>query len=120
MDAAVIELFAAHDELEPRLAARRFLVGERLTEADLRLFATLVRFDVAYYGALRCKPAPPGRLPEPLGLHARLYHLPGIAATVRLDHVKRHYWDHHPMIDRRIVPIGPEVAFDDPPAAAAA
>jgi glutathionyl-hydroquinone reductase len=54
MDAAVIELFAAHDELEPRLAARRFLVGERLTEADLRLFATLVRFDVAYYGALRC------------------------------------------------------------------
>jgi glutathionyl-hydroquinone reductase len=66
------------------------------------------------------QPAPPGRLPEPLGLHARLYHLPGIAATVRLDHVKRHYWDDHPMIDRRIVPIGPEVAFDDPPAAAAA
>jgi putative glutathione S-transferase len=118
-DAAVIELFAAHDELERRLAARRFLVGERLTEADLRLFATLVRFDVAYYGALRCNLRRLVDYPNLWAYTRRLYHLPGIAATVRLDHVKRHYWDDHPMIDRRIVPIGPEVAFD-PPAAAAA
>ena len=53
-DAAVVDLFAALNALEARLATRRFLVGERLSEADLRPFPTLIRFDVAYYGALRC------------------------------------------------------------------
>jgi glutathionyl-hydroquinone reductase len=50
----------------------------------------------------------------------RLYHLPGVAATVRLDHVKRHYWDDHAMIDRRILPIGPAIDFGEPTAARAA
>ena len=106
-DAAVVELFAALDELEQRLCGRRFLVGERLTEADLRLFPTLVRFDVAYYGALRCNLRRLVDYPNLWAYTRRLYHLPGVAATVRLDHVKRHYWDDHAMIDRRIVPIVP-------------
>ena len=108
-DAAVVELFAALDEVEQHLAARRFLVGERLTEADLRLFATLVRFDVAYYGALRCNLRRLVEYPNLWAYTRRLHRLPGIAATVKLDHVKRHYWDDHEMINRRIVPIGPEV-----------
>ena len=119
-DAAVIDLFAALDALEAHLGSCDFLVGERLTEADLRLFPTLVRFDVAYYGALRCNLK---RLVDYPRLHAytrRIWALPKVAETVRLDHVKRHYWDDHEMINRRIVPIGPKVEFDDFPVAQAA
>ncbi|HSA79253.1 MAG TPA: glutathione S-transferase C-terminal domain-containing protein [Geminicoccaceae bacterium] len=119
-EAAVVELFAALDELERHLSARRFLVGERLTEADLRLFPTLVRFDIAYYGALRCNLRRLAEYPNLWAYTKRLYHLPGIAATVKLDHVKRHYWDDHEMINRRIVPLGPEVDFGAPAAARAA
>jgi putative glutathione S-transferase len=119
-DAAVVDLFAALDALEEHLAARDFLVGERLTEADLRLFPTLVRFDVAYYGALRCNLRRLADYPRLLGYTRRIHALPGIAATVKLDHVKRHYWDDHEMFNRRIVPIGPQVDFATTPAARAA
>jgi glutathionyl-hydroquinone reductase len=119
-DAAVVELFAALDELERRLSGRRFLVGERLTEADLRLLPTLVRFDVAYHGALRCNLRRLADYPQLLAYARRIYAVPGVADTVRLDHVKRHYWDDHEMINRRIVPIGPEVDFGEPVAARAA
>ena len=119
-DAAVVELFAALDELEQHLDRRRFLVGERLTEADLRLFPTLLRFDVAYYGALRCNLRRLADYPRLLAYARRIHAIPGVAATVRLDHVKRHYWDAHEMINRRIVPIGPEVDFGAPLAAHAA
>jgi glutathionyl-hydroquinone reductase len=119
-DAAVRDLFAALDALEARLATRRFLVGERLTEADLRLFPTLVRFDVAYYGALRCNLRRLADYPHLLAYTKRTLAIPGVAATVKLDHVKRHYWDDHDMINRRIVPIGPVVDFDEPIAARAA
>jgi glutathionyl-hydroquinone reductase len=114
-DAAVVELFEALDTLEGHLAGRRHLVGERLTEADLRLFATLIRFDVAYHGALRCNLRRLADYPNLWAHTRRVYDEPGVAATVRLDHVKRHYWDDHPMINRRIVPIGP--ALDLPAAA---
>jgi glutathionyl-hydroquinone reductase len=119
-DAAVIDLFAALDALEEHLATRDFLVGGRLTKADLRLFPTLVRFDVAYYGALRCNLRRLADYPRLLGYTRRIHALPGIAATVKLDHVKRHYWDDHEMINRRIVPIGPQVDFATMPAARAA
>ena len=107
------------DALETRLTTRRFLVGERVTE-DLRLFATLVRFDVAYYGALRCNLKRLSDYPHLSAYARRIYSLPGVAGTVRLDHVKRHYWDDHPMINRRIVPIGPVVDFFDPASVRAA
>jgi glutathionyl-hydroquinone reductase len=119
-DAAVVDLFAALDALEEHLAARDFLVGERLTEADLRLFPTLVRFDVAYYGALRCNLRRLADYPRLLDYTRQIHALPGVAATVKLDHVKRHYWDDHAMINRRIVPIGPAVEFGEAPTARAA
>jgi putative glutathione S-transferase len=119
-DAAVDDLFAALDGLEARLATRRFLVGERLTEADLRLFPTLIRFDVAYYGALRCNLKRLADYPRLLAYTKRILAMPGVAATVKLDHVKRHYWDDHEMINRRIVPIGPRVEFEEQTAARAA
>jgi putative glutathione S-transferase len=119
-DAAVRDLFAALDALEARLATRRFLIGERLTEADLRLFPTLVRFDVAYYGALRCNLRRLADYPRLLAYTKRILAIPGVAATVKLDHVKRHYWDDHEMINRRIVPIGPTVDFEEPITARAA
>ena len=113
-DAAVRDLFAALDDLEARLATRRVLVGERLTEADLRLFPTLIRFDVAYYGALRCNLKRLADYPHLLAYTKRILRIPGVAATVKLDHVKRHYWDDHEMINRRVVPIGPTVDFGEP------
>jgi glutathionyl-hydroquinone reductase len=119
-DVAVRDLFAALDDLEARLATRRFLIGERLTEADLRLFPTLVRFDVAYYGALRCNLRRLADYPHLLAYTKRILAIPGVAATVKLDHVKRHYWDDHEMINRRIVPIGPTVDFDESTIARAA
>jgi putative glutathione S-transferase len=119
-DTAVRDLFAALDALEQHLATRRFLVGERLSEADLWLFPTLVRFDVAYYGALRCNLRRLRDYPHLLDYARRIYAIPGVADTVRLDHIKRRYWDDHEMINRRIVPIGPEVDFGDPILALAA
>lgn len=73
----MIDLFAALDTLEQRLATRRFLVGERLSEADLRLFPTLVRFDVAYYGALRCNLRRLADYPHLLAYTRRIYAIPG-------------------------------------------
>jgi glutathionyl-hydroquinone reductase len=119
-DAAVLDLFAALDAIEERLATRRFLVGERLSEADLRLFPTLVRFDVAYYGALRCNLRRLADYPHLLAYTRRIYASTGVAETVRLDHVKRHYWDDHEVINRRILPIGPVVEFGESVAARAA
>jgi putative glutathione S-transferase len=119
-DAAVRDLFIALDALEARLAPRRFLVGERLTEADLRLFPTLIRFDIAYHGALRCNLRRLADYPHLLAYTKRVLAIPGVAATVKLDQVKRHYWDDHQMINRRIVPIGPTVEFGEPIAARAA
>ena len=116
-DAAVVDLFAALNALEARLATRRFLVGERLSEADLRPFPTLIRFDVAYYGALRCNLRRLADYPNLHGYTRRILAIPGVAPTVKPDHVKRHYWDDHAMINRRIVPIGPAVDFDKPIAA---
>ena len=118
-DVAVADLFAALDLLEDRLWQAPYLVGGRLTEADLRLFATLVRFDAAYYGALNCNLQRLVDYPRLWAYTRRIYAHPGVAETVRLDHVKRHYYDDHPMINRRIVPAGPRLDFVLPSAGAA-
>jgi glutathionyl-hydroquinone reductase len=115
----VIGLFAALDVLGKHLATRDFLVGERLTGAD-PLFPTLVRLHRAYYGALRCNLSRLADYPRLFGSTRRIHALPGIAATVEVDHVKRHHRDDHAMIDRRIVPSGPPVDFATMPAARAA
>lgn len=112
------DLFAALDDIEHRLAVEPYLVGGRLSEADLRLFATLVRFDAAYYGALNCNLRRLVDYPNLWACTRRIYHHPGMAETVRLDHIKRHYYD--PMIDRRIVPASPIIDFGPPADAPAA
>ncbi len=106
-------LFNALDRLEAVLGENRYLVGDRLTEADWRLFTTLVRFDAVYYGHFKCNR---NRLAEfqHLSRHLReLYRMPGIAGTVNLEHIKRHYYMSHPHINpSRIVPLGPALDFN--------
>ena len=109
------QLFAALDEVEGRLARQRYLVGERITEADWRLFTTLVRFDAVYYGHFKCNRQRIGDFPN-LGNYLReLYQVPGISPTVSMDHIKQHYYYSHPTINpTRIVPKGPALDFDAP------
>lgn len=104
----VSQLFAYLDQLEAKLSRRRYLLGERLTEADWRLFTTLIRFDAVYHGHFKCNLR---RLSDYANLWSytrELYQLPGIADTVDFDHIKQHYYGSHPSINpNRIVPLGP-------------
>lgn len=114
-DEAVGELFDSLDWLEQRLASRRYLTGDRITEADWRLFVTLVRFDPVYVGHFKCNLRRIADYPNLWGYTRDLYQQPGIAETVRFDHIKRHYYVTHPSINpTRIVPRGPIVDFDAP------
>ncbi len=114
-ETAARSLFEALDELEARLADRRFLFGARLVETDWRLFCTLVRFDAVYYLHFKCNLR---RIVDYTNLHGYLCDLcqqPGVAETVNLDHIKRHYYITHDEINpTRIVPIGPELDFSRP------
>ncbi|HEU4412292.1 MAG TPA: glutathione S-transferase family protein [Polyangiaceae bacterium] len=114
-DEAVRELFAALDELEAHLGAHRYLVGDRPTEADWRLFTTLVRFDWVYYGHFKCNLRRLVDYPNLFAYTCELYQQPGIAATVNERHIKEHYYRSHPTINpTRIVPAGPPVDFGAP------
>ena len=107
-DGQVQRLFAALDLLETRLAGRRYLVGDRVTEADWRLFVTLIRFDAVYHGHFKCNIRRIVDYPNLFGYLRDLYQAPGIAETVNLDHIKRHYYCTHDDINpTRIVPSGP-------------
>ena len=101
-------LFAALDALEARLGGSRYLVGSRLTEADIRLFTTLVRFDAVYYVHFKCNLRRLVDYPN-LWAYARdLYQTPGFGETVNFDHIKRHYYQTHAQLNpSRIVPKGP-------------
>jgi len=108
-------LFAGLDALEERLSRQRYLVGERITEADWRLFTTLVRFDAVYYGHFKCNRNRISDMPHLWGYVRDLYQQPGIAGTVDLEHIKQHYYYSHDSINpTRIVPIGPEIDFMAP------
>ncbi len=101
-------LFAALDELESRLTTRRYLFGDRIVEADWRLFCTLIRFDVVYSIHFKCSRQRILDYPSLHGYLLDLYQQPGIAETVRFDHIKRHYYMTHDAINpTRLVPIGP-------------
>ncbi|MFQ5701695.1 MAG: glutathione S-transferase family protein [Acidobacteriota bacterium] len=108
-------LFDTLDFLEKRLARQRYLVGNRMTEADWRLFTALVRFDAVYYSHFKCNK---WRLIDYPGLWAYtrdLYQHPGIAETVNMDHIKRHYFMTHRTINPTgVVPRGPVLDFDEP------
>ncbi|MQA08003.1 MAG: glutathione S-transferase family protein [Pseudonocardiaceae bacterium] len=104
-------LFAKFDELENRLSAQRYLVGDQITEADIRLFTTLVRFDAVYHGHFKCNRNKLTELPV-LWAYARdLFQTPGFGDTVNFDHIKRHYYQVHQDINPTgIVPAGPDLA----------
>nr|WP_172620718.1 glutathione S-transferase family protein [Rubrobacter xylanophilus] len=105
---AVTELFAALDRYEELLGGRRYLLGGRITEADLAFFTTLVRFDPVYHYHFKCNLRRISDYPNLWGYLRDLYQLPGVAETVRLDHIKEHYYTSHASINpSRIVPRGP-------------
>ena len=112
---AVVPLFETLDWLEERLADRRFLFGDSLTEADIRLFTTLIRFDVVYFGHFKCNIRRLVDYPN-LSAYARdVYQWPGIAGTVNFEHIKRHYYESHRSINPSgIVPVGPAIDFTSP------
>ncbi|MDX6728361.1 MAG: glutathionyl-hydroquinone reductase [Baekduia sp.] len=104
------ELFASLDWLDDRLATRRYLLGDDITEADWRLFVTLVRFDAVYVGHFKCNLRRVADYAHLSGYLRDLYQHPGIADTVDFDHINRHYYVTHPQLNpTRIVPKGPEL-----------
>ncbi len=112
---AVSELFETLEWLEARLATRRYLTGGAITEADWRLFTTLVRFDPVYVGHFKCNLKRLVDLPNLSGYLRDLYQQPGIAATVRMDHIKAHYYGSHVRINPTgIVPLGPHIDYEAP------
>jgi putative glutathione S-transferase len=107
---AARRLFDTLDALEERLARTRYLIGDALTEADWRLFTTLLRFDAVYYGHFKCNLRRLDDYPNLSDYLRELYHVPGVADTVSFDHIKRHYYMSHTHINpSRIVPIGPVI-----------
>ena len=111
-ESAVRRLFDTLDTLEVRLSRSRYLVGNTLTEADWRLFTTLLRFDAVYYGHFKCNLRRIEDYPNLSGYLRDLYYTPGVADTVNFDHIKRHYYMSHEHINpSRIVPLGPVLDF---------
>jgi len=114
-DEAVRELFSALDVVEERLSKSRYLVGNNLTIADIRLFTTLVRFDCVYVGHFKCNLR---RIEEYENLSnylRELYQIPEFTSTVNFDHIKNHYYRSQPSVNpTRVVPIGPHVDYMRP------
>lgn len=105
-------LFSELDALDARLSRHRYLCGAELTEADIRLFTTLVRFDAVYVGHFKCNRQRIADYPHLSHYLRDLYALPGVAQTVNLTHIKRHYYESHPTINPTgIVPLGPDLAL---------
>lgn len=112
---SVTALFAMLDELENRLASKRYLTGDRLTEADWRLFTTLVRFDPVYVGHFKCNIRRIADYPNLYGYLRELYQVPGVAETVNMHHIKAHYYRSHTTINPTgIVPVGPALDLEAP------
>ncbi|MBV8791004.1 MAG: glutathione S-transferase family protein [Pseudolabrys sp.] len=108
-------LFDALDEIEQRLGKQRYLVGNAITEADWRLFCTLIRFDAVYYGHFKCNWRHIYEYPNLSNYTRDLYQVPGIAETVSLDHIKRHYYMSQVKLNPTgIVPVGPQLDFAAP------
>ncbi|MGH6947893.1 MAG: glutathione S-transferase family protein [Kiloniellales bacterium] len=108
-------LFAMLEALEHRLARSRYLTGDSITEADWRLFTTLVHFDAVYYGHFKCNKKRIVDYPNLWGYLRELYQIPGVAGTVDFGHIKRHYYGSHKTVNPTgIVPKGPEIDFSAP------
>jgi len=106
-------VFDTLDWLENHLATRTFLVGDQPTAADWRLFTILVRFDAVYYSHFKCNRQWLIDFPRLWAYVRRLHAIPGVAETLRLDHIKHHYYRSHPSINpTRIIPRGSDITFD--------
>jgi putative glutathione S-transferase len=111
----VVALFETLDMLEERLSSRRYLLGDPLTEADWRLFTTLVRFDPVYVGHFKCNLRRIADYPNLQAYLQDLYQMPGIAGTVNMHHIKHHYYESHKTINPTgVVPLGPIMDLDRP------
>ncbi len=112
---ALTPLFETLDWLEQHLASNRYLVGGRLTEADWRLFTTLVRFDAVYVGHFKCNLRRIVDYPNLWAYTRELYQQKGVADTVNMEHIKRHYYASHTTINPTgVVPVGPIIDFNEP------
>ncbi|WP_425406347.1 glutathione S-transferase family protein [Hwanghaeella sp.] len=112
---AVTTLFDTLDQLEDRFSRQRYLIGDRITEADWRLFTTLVRFDPVYVGHFKCNIRRIADYPNLFSYVRELFQIPGIADTVNLDHIKNHYYRSHATINPTgIVPAGPDLDLGAP------
>ena len=112
---AVTELFDTLDVLEQHLATRRYVCGSQITEADWRLFPTLVRFDAVYHSHFKCNLRRLIDYPHLWAYTRELYQIPGVAETVNLSHIKEHYYRSHESTNpTRIVPKGPMLDFSAP------
>ena len=112
---AVVPLFESLDWLEEILSTRRYLTGSQITEADWRLFTTIVRFDAVYVGHFKCNLKTIADYPN-LSCYVRdMYQKPGVAGTVNMAHIKQHYYTSHHMINpTSVVPMGPVIDFSLP------
>ncbi len=114
-DEAVVPLFDTLEWLESQLAQRRFLCGDQPLEADWRLLPTLLRFDLVYNGHFKCNLKRLVDYPNLWAYTRDLYQWPGISQTCNFGHAKRHYLESHESVNpHRIVPIGPEIDFNEP------
>jgi glutathionyl-hydroquinone reductase len=114
-DEAVTALFETLDQLEERLSGQRYLAGDRITEADWRLFTTLLRFDAVYVGHFKCNLRRLVDYPRLWPYARELYQHPGVAETVDFHHIKHHYYGSMPNVNPTgIVPKGPLIDWDEP------
>ena len=113
-EAAAVPLFKRLDWLDERLGRQRYLAGDQVTEADIRLFTTLVRFDAVYFGHFKCNLRRIVDYPSLWGYARDLFQRPGFGETVNFDHIKRHYYMTHEQLNpTRIVPVGPIVDWHE-------
>ena len=114
-DEAIHPLFESLDWLEELMSRQRYLTGDRLTEADWRLFTTAVRFDLVYHTHFKCNRKWLRDYPNLWGWTRELYQFPGVAKTVHFDHILRHYHCSHPTINPYgIIPINPVINWSEP------
>ncbi|XP_013422016.1 uncharacterized protein LOC106181976 isoform X2 [Lingula anatina] len=114
-DTAVAELFDGLDKVESILSGKRYLTGPDMTEADIRLFTTLIRFDPVYHGHFKCNKKRIIDYPNLWAYTRDIYQTHGIAETVNMDHIKKHYMESHDTINPfRIVSVGPDLDYMEP------
>jgi putative glutathione S-transferase len=112
---AFLTLFDSLDWVEGILSRQRYLAGDKITEADWRLFTTLIRFDAVYFGHFKCNRQLLAGYPSISGYVRELYQVPGVSATVSFDHIKTHYYaSHHTINPTGVIPLGPMQNFDKP------